>query len=275
MLHVVATPLGNLEDLSPRAVRILSEADWIACEDTRHTRKLLSHFGIRTPTTSYHEHNEAEKAPWLVEKLKGGERGALVSDAGTPLVSDPGYRLVRLCRQQGVSVLPVPGPSAGLAALSVSGLPCDSYCFAGFGPRRAAAQREWLKSWSDSTSTLVFYLSPHILKAALKRIQESLGDRPAFLAREMTKLHETHYWGRLSELLQQVEGQKPRGEYTLVVEGIAPGKGKASATRLDAAAYVEGLMKRYKLKRREAAARAARELGLSGREAYKQSLEPR
>ena len=275
MLYIVATPLGNLEDLSPRAVRILSEADWIACEDTRHTRKLLTHFGIRTPTTSYHEHNESEKAPRLVEKLKGGERGALVSDAGTPLVSDPGYRLVRLCRQKGVEVLPVPGPSAGLAALSVSGLPSDSFCFAGFPPRRAAAQREWLNSWSDSTSTLVFYLSPHILKATLKRIQESLGDRPAFLAREMTKLHETHYSGRLSELAEQVEGEKPRGEYTLAVEGIASGKGNSKATRLDAAAYVEGLMSRYGLKRREAAARAAQELGLSGREAYQQSLAPR
>ncbi len=275
MLSVVATPLGNLEDLSPRAVRILSEADWIACEDTRHTRKLLSHFGIRTPTTSYHEHNESEKASLLVDRLKGGERGALVSDAGTPLVSDPGYRLVRLCRQQGVEVLPVPGPSAALAALSVSGLPSHSFCFAGFAPRRAAAQREWLSNWRQSPSTLIFFLTPHSLQPALKRFLEVLGDRQAFLAREMTKLHETHCWGLLSEVVHQVEKQKPRGEYTLVVEGRSPEAGSTREAPLDVAAYVEGLMKRHGLKRREAAARAAQQLGLPARQIYQRSLAPR
>ena len=201
VLYVVATPLGNLDDLSPRAQRILQEVDLIACEDTRHTRKLLNHFEIRTPTTSYHEHNETAKTGVLMTRLHEGRHLALVSDAGTPLVSDPGYRLVSACREEKIAVYPVPGPSAGMAALSVSGLPADRWLFVGFLPRPTALQKKQLKALSHEESTLLIYLPPHGLVPTLKRIVEMLGDRRAFLAREMTKLHETHYFGPLSEIL--------------------------------------------------------------------------
>ena len=214
ILYVVATPLGNLEDLSPRAVKTLKEVDLIACEDTRHTRKLLTHFAIETPTTSYHEHNEEAKALALITQLQEGKCIALVSDAGTPLLSDPGHRLVHSCRENEIPVYPIPGPSAATAALSVSGLPAHRFLFIGFLPRRAGLQREGLKAISQEESTLLIYLPPHGLLPTLKRIVEILGDRRAFLIREMTKLHETHYFGRLKELLARLEKERARGEYT-------------------------------------------------------------
>ncbi len=161
ILYVVATPLGNLEDLSPRALKILGEVDLIACEDTRQTRKLLNHFAIPTPTTSYHEHNEDAKARALMTQLQEGSRIALVSDAGTPLLSDPGHRLVHACRENEIPVYPVPGPSAATAALSVSGLPAHRFLFIGFLPRRAALQRAVLEKFSQEESTLLIYISPH------------------------------------------------------------------------------------------------------------------
>ena len=269
ILYVVATPLGNLEDLSPRAVRILGEVDLIACEDTRHTRKLLSHFSIQTPTTSYHEHNEDAKAPVLITRLQEGKRVALVSDAGTPLLSDPGHRLVHACRENEIPVYPVPGPSAATAALSVSGLPAHRFLFIGFLPRGAGLRREVLEKFAQEESTLLIYLSPHGLLPTLKRIVGILGNRRAFLIREMTKLHETHYFGRLKEVLTALEQERPRGEYTLVLEGHTSEQDEVSF-RIDAAAYVLGLIEARGLTQKEAIKQATQELDLSRREIYNQ-----
>lgn len=269
ILYVVATPLGNLEDLSPRAAKILGEVDLIACEDTRHTRKLLNHFAIHTPTTSYHEHNEDAKAPALMIQLQEGKRIALVSDAGTPLLSDPGHRLVHACRENKIPVYPVPGPSAATAALSVSGLPAHRFLFIGFLPRRAALQRAVLEKVSQQESTLLIYISPHGLLPTLKRIVEILGNRRAFLIREMTKLHETHYFGRLKEVLTTLEQERARGEYTLVLEGQTSQEDQVSS-QVDAAAYVLGLIETRGLTQKEAIKQATQELGLSRREIYDQ-----
>jgi 16S rRNA (cytidine1402-2'-O)-methyltransferase len=273
-LYVVATPLGNLEDLSPRAVRILGEVDLIACEDTRHTRKLLNHFAIQTPTTSYHEHNEDAKAPSLISQLQEGKRIALVSDAGTPLLSDPGHRLVHACRENEIPVYPVPGPSAGTAALSVSGLPAHRFLFIGFLPRRAGLQREVLEKFVQEESTLLIYLSPHGLLPTLRRIVGILGNRRAFLIREMTKLHETHYFGRLKEVLTALEQERARGEYTLVLEGQTSREDPVSSG-LDAAAYVAGLVETRGLTQKEAIKQATQELGLSRREIYNEVVKAR
>ena len=257
ILYVVATPLGNLEDLSPRAAKILGEVDLIACEDTRHTRKLLNHFAIHTPTTSYHEHNEDAKAPALMIQLQEGKRIALVSDAGTPLLSDPGYRLVQACRENEIPVYPVPG------------LPAHRFLFIGFLPRRAALQRAMLEQVSQQESTLLFYISPHGLLPTLKRIVEILGNRRAFLIREMTKLHETHYFGRLKEVLTTLEQEPARGEYTLVLEGQTSQEDPVTS-QLDGAAYVAGLIETRGLTQKEAIKQATQELGLSRREIYDQ-----
>ncbi|MEE8348509.1 MAG: 16S rRNA (cytidine(1402)-2'-O)-methyltransferase, partial [Acidobacteriota bacterium] len=272
VLYVVATPLGNLDDLSPRAQRTLREVDLIACEDTRHTRQLLTHFEIGTPTTSYHEHNETAKTGQLMSKLQEGGQIALVSDAGTPLISDPGYRLVSACREEKITVIPIPGPSAAIAALSVSGLPADRCLFVGFLPRRTALQKGQLRNLAHEESTLLIYLSPHGLVPTLKRIVESLGNRRAFLAREMTKLHETHYFGHLGEILDSVGQKTPRGEYTLVVQG-APRKGSTVSSNIDVVAYVRGLMTSREISQKDAVKVAARELGLPKREVYGMMLE--
>lgn len=273
MLYIVATPLGNLEDLSPRAVRLLKEVDLIACEDTRHTRKLLNHFDIHTPMTSYHEHNEETRSRELVELLEEGKRIALVSDAGTPLVSDPGYRLVRSCREQGISVFTIPGPAAAVAALSISGLPTDRFFFAGFLPRRSGAQKAELKEMAGYRASIVFYVSPHGLQTTLTNIREILGNRQAFLVREMTKIHETAYTGTLEEIAAAIEAEPPRGEYTLVVEGQR--QREPQGPRPDVVSYVFGLMHRHGLTQKEAIKRAAQDLGLPRREVYDEVVSQR
>lgn len=221
-LYVVATPIGNLGDLSPRAREVLSEVAAICAEDTRHTRQMLSAFGLERPLLAVHEHNEAEVAWRLVERLRGGESLALVSDAGTPLVSDPGYRLVREVRAAGLKVSPLPGPCAAIAALSVAGIPSDRFCFEGFLPAKSAARRERLRLLGSETRTLVFYESGH-------RIQESLADfiavfgpeREAVLARELTKLFETVLGETLGAVQARVEADpdQRRGEFVLVLRG--------------------------------------------------------
>lgn len=269
-LYVVATPIGNLEDLSPRAVSVLSSVGLIACEDTRHTRKLLERYSIQTPTTSYHEHNEPSKAQVLVEQLRKGREIALVSDAGTPLLSDPGYRLVRECRKRGIRVLPVPGPFAGAAACSSSGLPTDEILFVGFLPDRASAQRKKLERWTTVSATLVFYLAPHRLSETVRRIAEILGDREAFLVREMTKIHETGYWGSLATIASDLATEKPRGEYTLVVRGV---ESRLRDYTIDLPAYVSGLVHHRGLTKKDAIKKVSAELQLPKREVYDSLLE--
>lgn len=223
-LHVVATPIGNLADLSPRALDVLGKADAICAEDTRHTRQLLAHFGLERPLVALHEHNEEAQSARLVERLQSGESLALVSDAGTPLVSDPGYRLVRAARAAGIRVSPVPGPSALIAALSVAGLASDRFSFEGFLPARAGARRERLQSLAAEPRTLVFYESSHRIVDSLEAMVGAFGpERPAVVARELTKLFETVLDGTLGELRERVaaDANQQKGEFVVIVEGAA------------------------------------------------------
>ncbi|WP_028916455.1 16S rRNA (cytidine(1402)-2'-O)-methyltransferase [Pseudoxanthomonas sp. J35] len=222
-LHVVATPIGNLGDLSPRAQQVLREVAAICAEDTRRSAQLLGHFGIGTPLLALHEHNEQQVAERLVARLLAGESLALISDAGTPLVSDPGYRLVRAARQAGVRVSPVPGPSALIAALSVAGLPSDRFAFEGFLPAKASARRERLAALAGEPRTLVFYESAHRIDESLADLRAAFGDgRPAVLARELTKLFETVLDGDLAGLHERVlaDADQRKGEFVLVVQGV-------------------------------------------------------
>lgn len=222
-LYVVSTPIGNLGDISARALETLRSVDLICAEDTRHTRQLLAHFGIERPLQALHDHNEAAQADALVARIQAGERIALVSDAGTPLLSDPGFRLVRAAREAGVRVSPVPGPSALLAALAVSGLPCDRFCFEGFLPAKSAARRERLGALSSETRTLVFYESAHRIVEALQDCVAVFGgERHATLARELTKLFETVLTGNLETIRARVETDpdQRRGEFVLMIAGV-------------------------------------------------------
>jgi 16S rRNA (cytidine1402-2'-O)-methyltransferase len=227
-LFIVATPIGNLADLSPRALDTLRGVDAVCAEDTRHTRQLLSHFGIERPLVALHEHNEGEIAEKIVSRLLAGESLALVSDAGTPLVSDPGFRLVRAARVAGVKVSPVPGPSALIAALSVAGLPSDRFAFEGFLPAKASARRERLAALAGETRTLVFYESSHRIAEALADLRAAFGDeRPAVIARELTKLFETVLDGTLAQLHAQVEADpnQRKGEFVVIVQGNVDDEG--------------------------------------------------
>lgn len=276
-LYLVATPIGNLEDVTRRALRVLTEADVVACEDTRRTRSLLEHFGIRARTVSYHEHNERERAEELAAMLEAGSTVALVSDAGTPAISDPGYRIVRACVERGLPVVPVPGPSALVAALAASGLPTDEFYFGGFLPSRAHARRRKLSSLRALPATLVFYESPHRVAQTLADAREILGEREAAVARELTKVHEEVARGRLSELAARFSNEgAARGEMVLLIdrEAIEDEEGagdiaSASVAERVAALEAEGLDRRSALKR------AARELGLTRDEAYRRLASER
>lgn len=217
-LYLVATPIGNLEDLSPRAVRILREAKLIAAEDTRHTAKLLNHFDIQTPLTSYFEHNKLTKLDRILASLADGDV-ALVSDAGTPAVNDPGYELVRAALAAGYEVRPVPGPSSPIAALSVSGLPTDAFLYLGYLPHKASERRNLLAQIGNLRYTLLFLESPHRLIASLEDLLAVLGDRPVCVAREMTKLYEEFWRGSLSGAVEEFKARDVRGEFTLVLGG--------------------------------------------------------
>ena len=218
-LYVVATPIGNLEDITLRALRVLKEVDVVAAEDTRHTQILLSHYDIHTPLTSYHEHNEKTKSQELVTRLARGQNVALVSDAGTPAISDPGFRLVVQAIRAGVRIIPVPGASALTAVLSASGLPTDRFVFEGFLPARKTQRRERLQTLRDETRTLIFYEAPHRLKDTLGDIRELLGNREAVLARELSKIHEEFLRGPVSELVRALGSGDIRGEVTLIISG--------------------------------------------------------
>lgn len=219
-LYVVGTPIGNLEDMTFRAVRILQTVTVIAAEDTRHTGKLLHHFQIKTPQLSYHEHNSRSRTPELVSRLGQGESVALVTDAGMPGISDPGYELVKACAEAGLAVVPIPGPSAVVTALSAAGLPTDRFCFEGFLPAKGSPRRDRLAQLGRETRTLVFYESPHRLRQTLDDFEAVFGgDRAIVLARELTKLHEEFWRGTVSEAIAHHTQRNPQGEYTLIVAG--------------------------------------------------------
>jgi len=223
-LFVVATPIGNLEDITLRALRVLKEADLIAAEDTRVTRKLLAHFDIHTPLTSYHQHTEARKVEWIVEQVAEGRRVALVSDAGTPGISDPGDELITACIEAGLDVVVIPGPSAVIAALVASGLPTRRFAFEGFLPRAAGERRARLEALRAEERTLLFYEAPSRVLATLEAICQVLGDRRVAVAREMTKRFEEVVRGRASEVLEHFREHPPQGEFVLVVGGATPGE---------------------------------------------------
>jgi len=234
-LYLVATPIGNLEDMSPRAVRTLREARLIAAEDTRNTRKLLTHFDLHTPITSYFEHNKLTKLDAILTALSGGDV-ALVSDAGTPAINDPGYELVRAALDSGHTVCPIPGPSAPLAALAASGLPTDSFLYLGYLPRKSSERQELFRQVDNLPYTLLFLESPHRLLAALKDLETSLGDRQIAVARELTKVHEEIWRGSTAGAVEYFTRVEPRGEFTLVVSGKTKrGKEKWSEDRLNLA----------------------------------------
>src|SRR6185369_4688959 len=264
ILYIVATPIGNLEDITLRALRVLREVDWIACEDTRQTRKLLDHYGIAKPVVSYHDHNEAERTAELVERLQGGEVVALVSDAGTPLVSDPGYRLVRGAIDAGIAVQTIPGPSAALAALAGSGLPTDAFHFGGFLPPKTGQRAKVLESLAEEQATLIFYEAPHRILETLEAIEQVLGERPVVVARELTKIHEEFLRGSAAEIRAQLAGRDAvKGEITLLIgKALTP---PPDDTPLDEA--VDALV-RGGTPRMDAIKQVARRRGLSKRDVY-------
>ena len=274
VLYLVATPIGNLEDITLRALRILKEVDQIACEDTRHSLKLLNHFGIQKPLISYHEHNEITRAAELVHAMEQGAAIALISDAGMPLVSDPGHRLVALAIRHHIPVVPIPGAAALLAALSASGLPSEEFLFLGFLPARTGERRRALEHLRIEDRTLVFYEAPHRIAETVADAREILGDRPACLARELTKMHEEFRRGRLSELEEELVERPVKGEITLIIGAPERGAGGAQMdTSQTLAARVEELMHQAKLDRKEALKLAAKERGIPKRDAYKQMLD--
>ena len=223
MLYLVGTPIGNLEDMTFRGVKVLKEVDLIAAEDTRHTGKLLQHFHIQTPQISYHDHNKHKRLRELLDRLRSGESIALVTDAGMPGISDPGYALVKACRENNLPVVPIPGASAGIAALVASGLPCDRFAFEGFLPPRGKTRRDRLASLQSEPRTLILYEAPHRLLSALKDIAAAWGgDRALVTARELTKLHEEFWQGTIAEAIAYYTQYPPKGEFTLVIAGASP-----------------------------------------------------
>jgi 16S rRNA (cytidine1402-2'-O)-methyltransferase len=275
-LYVVATPIGNLSDITERAIQTLKDVDLIACEDTRHTKKLLQHFGINTKTISYHEHNELPRGKELIDLLVQGSDVAVVSDAGTPAINDPGYRLVRAAIDEEIEVVSVPGPSALITALVASGLPTNEFFYAGFLPARANARQTRLRELSSIPATMVFYEAPHRLLATLKDAREILGERQAVVARELTKLHEDIRRGLLSELVEHYSGTEgPRGEIVLLIDKtiIATEVDKAMENLSVSQLVTE--FERQGLDHRAALKKTARELGLSRAEAYRKLLAER
>lgn len=271
-LYLVATPIGNLQDLSARAVSTLRAVDLIGCEDTRHSRTLLDHYGIGTKTVSYHDHNERERAVEFADRLLAGESIAIISDAGMPGIADPGYRIVAEAIARDITIVPIPGAVALTSALAVSGLPTDTFFFGGFLPSRVSARRGRLEAVKGWETTLVFYEAPHRLAASLTDACEVLGDRPAVVARELTKMHEEIARGRLSELAVAFSGERARGEIVLLISGLAVEE--AADHPVDIATRVAefeatGLDPKAALKR------VAKEMGLTRSEAYRRLLAAR
>lgn len=273
-LYLVATPIGNLEDITFRAVRILKEVDLIAAEDTRQTAKLLRHYQITTPTVSYHEHNIKSRTPFLLEKLKEGLNIALVTDAGTPTISDPGYDLVKACIASKIPIVPIPGAMAGITALIASGLPCDRFSFEGFLPLKKKERYHRLAQLQGETRTIIFYEAPHRLVTTLVDLQSYFGsNRPLVLARELTKIHEEFWYGTIQEAIQLYQDKSPRGEYVLVVAGqIQEEEEKEVMTAAEIMAEMEKLREKG-LSRKKAAQQIAQKTNMSPREVYRLSIE--
>lgn len=266
-LYVAATPIGNLKDVTYRVVEALAAADRILCEDTRQTAKLCAAYGIKTPRAAYNEHNADKVQPEIIEALKGGGAICLVSDAGTPLISDPGFRLVRAARDAGVKVIPLPGPSAAIAALSASGAPSEKFLFAGFPPAKDEARVSFFKSLSAIEATLIFYEGPSRLGESLGAMRDAFGDRRAVVARELTKLFEEFDEGSLGALAAKYAATPPKGEIVVIVHPPRPAE---AATSSDIDAFIAAALASMSVK--DAAAAAADALGVSRRAAYERAL---
>lgn len=273
-LYLCATPIGNLEDITLRAIRILKECDIIAAEDTRHTRKLLAHFDIHTPLTSYHAHNEESKGEQLLAKLKQGQNIAVVSDAGMPGISDPGYELVKSALENGISVVPVPGANAAVTALVASGLPTARFVFEGFLPANKKGRRRQLEKMAQETRTIIFYESPHRIKDTLSDLIKIFGERQIAVARELTKKHEEIYRGKLSGALEYFSRQAVRGEFTMVVAG-AEKESAAEKTETDNRSITEQLKQLMQsgLDKKQAIKEVAKMRGVSKRDIYKEAVD--
>ena len=271
-LYIVATPIGNLEDITQRALRVLREVDLVACEDTRHTQRLLNHFDIKTKTVSYHEHNERERTEELCGLLEAGKNVALVSDAGTPLVSDPGFRVVNAAIERDFSIVAIPGAAAFVTALVASGMRADQFLFAGFLPSRANARRAKLETLREIPATLIFYEAPHRLAATLKDAVGVLGNRQAVVARELTKLHEEIARGSLADLTKRFSDQQlVRGEIVLIIGAEAIASSETASAEVSPQRLSERVseLEREGLNAKDALKRAARELGIKRAEAYR------
>ncbi len=267
----MGTPIGHLEDITLRAIRILKEVDLIACEDTRQTQKLLNHYGIGTRTISYHEHNEMTRAAELMMKLEQGARVALVTDAGMPGISDPGYRLISLAVRHKIPVIPVPGAAAFLAALVASGLPTDSFRFSGFLPARRSQRQALLESVRESPRTQIFYEAPHRIAETMQDVVEILGPaRHVVIAREVTKLHEEFLRGRADDLLEKVTSRQLKGEITLLVGKAEAEAPAVSSTSAGIQERIRQIMSAEKLDQKAALKKAAKERGISKSEAYRE-----
>jgi 16S rRNA (cytidine1402-2'-O)-methyltransferase len=271
-LYVVGTPIGNLEDITLRALRVLKEVDVIACEDTRQTQKLLTHYAIKTRTVSYHEHNEAERAAELVGLMQQGTSVALVTDAGMPAVSDPGYRLIWRAIENELPVVPVPGPSAFLTALVASGFPTDSFCFRGFLSSKTGDRRAMLQEVRNSPTTLIFYEAPHRIVNALQDVVEVLGgERKIVVARELTKIHEEFLRGSAAEVLKNLQYREAvKGEITLLIAKAGATENQVEAASLTMRDRVQQIMAEEHIDEKAALKKAAKERGISKSDAYRQ-----
>lgn len=268
-LYIVATPIGNLEDMTFRAIRILKEVDLIAAEDTRHSRKLLCHYGITTRMTPYHDHNEQLKTDYLLEKLLEGQNIAIITDAGTPCIADPGYRIAKAAADKGIKTVPIPGASAIAAALSASGLPSDRFAFEGFLPPKQGKRKARLLEFKDDKRVIIFYEAPHRLAATLSDMAEILGCREVVIARELTKIHEELRHGTPAELLEHYSAQTVKGEIVIL---LSPSTGQSAASEYDLDATLRRYLIEESLSVRDAAARASADSGRPRSETYAISL---
>lgn len=276
MLYICATPIGNLEDITLRTLRVLKEVDLIAAEDTRHSIKLLNHFEIKTPMTSYHEFNKYDKAKVLVQKMQAGENIALITDAGTPAISDPGEELVKQCHEAGIQVTSLPGPSAFVTALTISGQATRRFCFEAFLPYDKKERAEILEELKKETRTIIVYEAPHKMKKTLNDLYEALGDRKISICRELTKKHETNFRTTLSEAVTYYETEEPKGEFVLVIEGISREEIKTEEMQEFLSMSVPEHVQYYMdqgLEKKEAMKKAAKDRGVGKREIYQALLE--
>ena len=269
-LYIVSTPIGNLEDITLRALKVLGSVRIIAAEDTRHTQKLLHHYDIHTPQTSYHDHNKEEKAAILIDKLKEGHDIALVSDAGTPGISDPGYYLINRAIEENIKITPIPGPTASIAALSISGLPTDAFVFEGFMPAKKAARQKKLREISSERRTIIMFDTPRRVSSSLEDISEILGDRRIVLTRELTKMFEEVIRDRVSNVMDKIRGRNLKGEITIIIEGA---QGEITADVADLKIYLEMLIQKEGLSLKDAVSKASKELNLPKSKVYREALK--